>query len=181
MALKLRQNVEFGKTSLVVYDTTCTFNSGYNESGYGGPNPEPDGFQITMANVSITPRGASEPVVIDVFPILPNTEGAGIEINMEDLGLSEMPVGVWTVKYTITLADSSTVETECKFLNDCSVQCCIDQKTKSIDPLCDIEKFNYVSHLASMLKSANSAHCAGEYDKANDIIDYVNETCNCCC
>lgn len=181
MAFVLRLNVEFGKSSLVVYDTTCVFDSGYNPGGYNGPNVVFDLNNIVAAEVQITPRGATTPIVIDVYPFLPSNEGNGYEIPIADLNLTEMPVGEWLVKYKITLLDTSTYEAECYFLNDCPVQCCIDSKTKSIDPLCDINDFIEIAHLNNMLKSAWSAHNSGEYSKANTIIDYVNEQCNCSC
>lgn len=183
MALNIRQNVVIGKGSAVVYDTTCTFDSGYNEGGYGGPNPSPEipGTFLT-AIVEFTPPGSDTAYpAVDVFPFLPDASGAGFEVTIADLGISEFAVGVWTVKYTNTDVLGNTYEAECKVLNSSPVHCCIDGKLKSLDPLCDADKLEKVAHLERMLKSAEAAACKGEYAKADDIITYVNEQCDCCC
>lgn len=182
MALILRQNTVIGKASAVVYDTTCQFDSGYNESGYGGPNASPDLGAFVSATVEFTEPGSDTALpAIDVFPYLPNTSGAGFEITIADLGISEFAIGVWTVLYTATDALGNVYTTECKSFNTSPVQCCIDGKLKAIDPICEQEEFLKASHLERMLNAANSAFCKGEYSKADDILSYVNEQCNSCC
>lgn len=179
MALNVRQNVVIGKASAVVYDTTCQFDSGYNEGGYGGPNPSINNF--VSAIVEFTPPGGTTPYdPVDVYPFLPNTDGTGFEVTITDLNISEFAIGVWTIKYTITDSSGNEYSAECKVLNSCPVHCCIDEKVKSVDPLCEPDKFNEISRLERLLESAEAAACSGDYDEADKIINYVNEQCNCC-
>ena len=183
MALKIRQNTVVGKASAVVYDTTCKFDSGYNESGYGGPNPsaDPNFGSFVSSNIKVFPPGDTVGIDFNPFPYLPNEDSTGIEITVTDLGLTSMPIGVWKFVYTATTSTGDTYETTCYAFNTCEVNCCIDSKVLAVDPLCDPERFAQIAHLERLLESANSAFCKGDYDKANKILSYVNEQCNCCC
>lgn len=176
---KLRHNVEFGSSSLVHYDTTCTFDSTYNEGGYGGPNFIPSA--ATAARVEITPPGATSAITVDVFPSLPNDSGDGLEITLTDLGLTEIAVGEWKVKYVVTFVTGDIEEVECYFLNTEPVECCLSKKAASTDPLCDLDGFLKLANLERMLESAVANHCKGNYSKAEEIALYVNKQCNCCC
>lgn len=182
MSLQIRQNIIIGKSSLVVYDTTCTYDSGHNENGYGGPNPTVDLFTFTAAVVNIYTPGSTTPILVDVYPYLPNLNGDGLEIDMiDDLSLSSMPIGVWKSVYTITDSSGNEYTSTCYGFNTCPVDCCIDEKVNSVDPLCNPDKFAEIAHLERMLSSAKSAFCKGQHDEAETILNYVNEQCNCCC
>ena len=180
MSLNPRINVAFGGSSLVVYDTTCSFDSGYNEGGYNVANASP--VDAASATIDITAPGEVTPITIDVYPSLPNATGIGFEITLADLApLASIGYGEWIFKYTITFNDGTVFTKQCYFLNTIPVQCCIDGKMNAIDPICEPDKFAKLADLQTMLQSAVSAHCVGKYTKAQEILNYVNEQCNCCC
>jgi len=161
--------------------TTCVFDSGHNEGGYGGPNPYPDGFSLTASKIELYAPGQSVPYEYNPYPFLPNVNGDGISITIADLGVDSFDIGVWKFVYTVTASDGTEYVSTCYGFNTCEVNCCIDSKTKSVDPLCDPDKFDQIADLERLLKAAESAFCQREYDKADSIIKYVNEQCNCCC
>jgi len=78
------------------------------------------------------PPESSEPIVIDVYPYIPNITGLGVEILAEELGLEEITSGVW--KFELSVWSSPGLEGEihisetCYILLDGVVSCCIEKK-----------------------------------------------------
>lgn len=179
MGLSPRINVEFGKTSLVVYDTTCKYDSCENEGGYGSPNETVS--SATSATVEITIPGVTTPVVIDVFPYLPNDTGVGFEIDYADLNISSIPPGEWKVKYTVGFPGSVFYEKQCWFLNTCPIDCCLAERVKKIDIKCGGEYDEETYRLINLLEGAKCLHAKCDYEKAHKVALYVNTVCDCGC
>ena len=180
MELELRINAEFGADSFVVYDTTGTFDSGYNAGGYGTPNKFPQ--NATGAELQVTPPDETTPISITaIYPTLPNLTGAGYEVTATALGLDELVPGVWTISLTVTFSDGTESTVECKFANLCSVESCLTNREKQIDETCNTLYDDETFRLRMLIEGAKANMCAGQYDKANSLIQYVAEKCDCCC
>ena len=181
MSLKPRINVEFGLTTLVVYDTTCKYDSCANVGGYGTPNELTS--TATAATVEITIPDVATPVIIDVFPYLPNSTGVGFEIDLEDLGVTEIVPGEWKFKYSVSFSTDTTYEKECWFLNTCPIDKCLAGRVLKIDTDCSCSNDydNETFRLINLLKGAKEIHCTGDYTKAHKVAISVYNTCNCDC
>jgi len=183
----LRFNIEFGKDSLVVYDTACVYGSCSNETGYGTPNFSAS--SAVSASLTVTIPGVVAPVFINVFPYLPNDDGTGYEITYADLGISEAPVGEWDFEYEVIFPGGDLSKT-CMFLNTCAVDCCLAERVKKIDPRCGGVYDKLTNRMILMVEGALSNHACCAYDKADEIIKEVftlctssdcDATCNCEC
>lgn len=179
MGLAPRINAQFGKSSLVVYDTTCSYDSCENETGYGVPNEKVS--DAISATVEITVPGIATPVVVDVFPYLPNDTGVGYEIFYDDLNISSIPPGEWKIKYTVGFPNSISYIKECWFLNTCPIDCCLAERVKAIDIKCGGEYDAETFRLISLLEGAKCNHSKCDYEKAHKMALYIYNTCNCGC
>jgi hypothetical protein len=179
MSLSPRFNIEFGKSSFVIYDTTCVYDSCSNETGYGTPNKSVS--QAVSATVDVYIPGETVPVTIDLFPYLPNSNGTGFEIFYDDLKVSTIAPGEWKMKYTITFSDSSVNEVENWFLNTCPIDCCLADRVKKIDIKCGGEYDAETFMLISLLEGAVASHRACDYDKAHKLALNVYNRCKCGC
>jgi len=179
MALGLRINAEFSKTGVIVYDTTCKYDSCANKTGYGAPNET--AAAAISATVEITIPGVTTPVVVTVSPYLPNENGVGFEIDYVDLNISEIPPGEWHFKYTVNYAGGVSYVKECWFLNTCPIDCCLAERVKKINVTCGGECDAETFRLISLLKGAIQNHCSCDYGKAHNIATYVYEKCKCGC
>lgn len=179
MSLSPRFNVEFGKSSFIMYDTTCVYDSCGNEGGYGTPNKSVN--QATAATVEVTIPGEENPVIIDLFPYFPNSNGTGFEIFYDDLNVNTIAPGEWKMKYTVTFADGSTNEVENWFLNTCPIECCLAERVKKIDIKCGGEYDEETFRLISLLEGAIANHGFCDYDKAHKLALDVYNRCQCGC
>ncbi len=179
MGLSPRINAIFGKSSVVVYDTTCVYDLETNDTGYGAPNEEAG--DATSATVEFTIPGVEDPVVIDVYPYLPNDTGVGYEIFFDDLNINTIPPGEWKLKYTITFPGDVSYVTECWFLNTCPIDCCLAERVKAIDVKCGGDYDAETFRLISLLDGAKANHANCDYEKAHKMALYINKFCNCGC
>lgn len=180
MGLKNRINVEFGLDTLVIYDTTCKYDSCSNTGGFGSPNEEV--ADATDALVEITIPDVVTPVVIDVYPYLPNNTGLGFEVDLDDLGVTEIVPGEWHFKYKVSFDGGATFkEKECWFLNTCPIDRCLAQRVLKTDTCESSDYDNLTFKLRNLLQGAKEIHCTGDYSKAHKIAVYVYKTCNCDC
>jgi len=170
----LRFNIEFGKESLVVYDTACIYDSCSNETGYGTPNFPASA--ATAATLTVTIPGVVTPVVINVFPTLPNETGIGYEITYAMLGISEAPVGEWDFTYTVNFP-SGPITKSCMFLNTCAVDCCIAERVKKIDVNCGGIFDKNTNRMILMVQGALDNHACCLHDRADEIIKEVFALC----
>lgn len=179
MGLAPRINVEFGKTSLVVYDTTCKYDACANTTGHGAPNESIS--SAISATVEIAIPGITTPVIIDVYPYLPNSNGVGFEIDYVDLNINSIPPGEWNVKYTINYPGNISYTKGCWFLNTCPIDCCLAERVKKIDVKCGGEYDAETFRLISLLNGAIQNHCSCDYEKAHKLALYVYNRCECGC
>jgi hypothetical protein len=179
MSLSPRFNIEFGKSSFVIYDTTCIYDSCGNETGYGTPNKSVS--QAVSATVEITIPGETTPIIINLFPYLPNSNGTGYEIFFDDLNLTDIPPGEWKMKYIITFADASVNQVENWFLNTCPIECCLAERVKKIDINCGGEYDAETFRLISLLEGAVANHNNCDYEKAHKLALDVYNRCQCGC
>ena len=181
MALEIRHNFEGDKTSVYIYDTTCAYDATNNDTGWGTPNPEVS--DATEATAEITIPDVTTPVTIDLFSTLPNNDGTGLQITASQLGLEEIPDGIWKVKYSVTVTGFGTpFESECFFLLDCNVRCCISKRAEkvSVDPCTnefDCKTFELQALHCAMWK----AFRCGNNDRTQEILDYITTECDCKC
>ena len=170
----LRFNIEFGKEALVVYDTACIYDSCSNETGYGTPNYSAS--SATSATLTITVPGITTPIVVSVFPTLPNETGVGLEITYASLGLAEVPVGEWDFTYIVNFP-GDTLSKSCMFLNTCAVDCCIAERVKKIDVKCGGIYDKFTNRMILMLQGALDNHACCLYERADEIINEVFTLC----
>lgn len=180
MSLKTRLNVEFGLSAIVVYDTTCKYDSCSNTGGWGTPNEETTA--ATNAVVEITIPDVLTPVTIDLYPHFPNSTGLGFEIDLADLGVTEIVPGEWLFNYKVSFDGGATYTTkECWFLNTCPIDRCIASRVLKTDTCGCSDYDDLTFKLRNLLQGAKEIHCTGDYTKAHKIATYVYSTCNCDC
>ena len=170
----LRFNIEYGKDSLVVYDTACIYDSCSNETGYGAPNFAASA--ATSATLTITIPGVVTPVIVNVYPTLPNETGVGFEITYASLGILDAPVGEWDFEYTVTFPGSKLTKS-CMFLNTCAVDCCLAERIKKIDVKCGGIYDKLTNRMVLMMEGALANHACCLYDQADEIIKEVYTLC----
>jgi hypothetical protein len=183
MAVQLKISTEERENSFVVYDCTGEW-SGDNKGGYGGLNPKIT--DITKAISEIEPPKSSKPYPfsIDVTGDIPNKEGIGFEVFPSQVQLQKITSGKWKFKYTVTMTGkggsniTKTAYLTDVFIND--ITCCIDALSPALtaNPFKSPKEVK-ILELSNLLENANGLVEAGSYDKADDIIDYMNGQCKC--
>ena len=182
MAEKLQLKVEEVKGAIHVFDRTGKYQKKCNEGGWGHPNLKVS--DISKAEITVFPPESSEPIVIDVYPSLPNEKGIGFEILAEELGLKEIVSGVWKFEYKVTHAPDQEGEIVICVYNYellCGViSCCIDDRKSSLacDPSSEDSKKTTL--MSSLLSSAKFLMCKGDMDEAQKIIKHLTLQCKCC-
>jgi hypothetical protein len=185
VSLRPKISAEERENTFVIYDCTGEF-SGDNKGGYGGPNPLMS--SVTAAKLEIEPplSKTAYPVTLNMFGILPNKDGIGVEIYPSQLNLSVnyIPSGKYKFRYTITVTGKGGVPQTITcylvevFVN--AVTCCIDalQPKLTENPFKDPRQVKIVE-LSNLLENANWLIDSGKYDKAESVIEYLNTQCQC--
>jgi len=183
MPEQLELDIVAGKSSIYVFDNTGKYKVKKNECGWGSPNFRVS--DISRAEVTFYIPCVDDPVVIDVYPSMPNDQCIGFEVLAEDLGLEEITSGLWKVEYRAYYTPSDAPEqtlsaSVCKLLDDV-VRCCIDSRKKNIN-VYDVssEENKKTLELDHLLETARWAACKGDIDGAQKIMKYLNLQCDCC-
>jgi len=201
MALNININVvrSLDQLSFIVTDQTGAYNVNTNPGGYGAPNPVVGDF--VSANVTVTmcdtttllPTGPT--YIINVYPTIPNTTGAGYLIPNTSLGLAadqKIPDGVYKFFIEMDTNDTTYDTTEYEVFYEI-VGCCIDTLTieaagcgcsSESKKIKDIVKANMwlgllrpsVNELGQIVDSAIER--CGQYEKAAEIIRELQKICN---
>ena len=180
MAELLQLSVEADKGAIHVFDKTGKYQKKCNEGGWGDPNLRVT--DITKAEISVFPPGASEPIsVVDVYPVFPNDSGIGFEILAQDLGLEKIISGIWKFEYRASNDDGVSLAATCYALFDAVVECCIEKRKAGLDPYDASSDANKKTvELETLLDNARWAACEGLLDQAQKIITYIDLQCKCC-
>lgn len=183
MALELQIGVEADSQSMVVYDATCAYSTPENEGGWGAPNSTVN--NIISAIVSIWyPSNDTDQAdhVIDVYPYLPNPEGTGFRITVEDHLISPIIDGLYRIEYTVTDEDGNEYTANCVPLFTNQVICCLQKRLHKIDiDNCDLEYDKETVRLNSLYDAMLAAYCEGDLCKVNRILRFLLQKCECCC
>lgn len=182
MAEVLQLVVEADKGALYVFDKTGKYKKKVNEGGWGIPN-----FQvsdITKAELTVYPPESEEPIVIDVYPHLPNDEGVGFEILAQEFGLDQIKSGVWKSELRLYHSPGQPNEevlcvTSYDFFDDV-IKCCIESKKKTVDETDPSSKESrHIVELETLLWNANNAACKGDIEKAQRLAKLIELQCKC--
>ena len=183
MALQNGLCVESSKDSIFLFDNTGVFDVDNNPEGYGAPNALVTDFD--QAVVEITPPDVETPIIIDVFPVLPNINDVGFEVLPVDVGLETIVSGKWLFKYIITDVDTdpdTIVSIEnCEILFD-EVKCCVRKFAAQLDT--DDFKSEATQRALDfelLLENAQWAACCGQLIQAERIVKYLDSQCKCLC
>ncbi|PHS05090.1 MAG: hypothetical protein COA88_12780 [Kordia sp.] len=183
MAEDLRFNIESDKTTIHIFDTTGKYKKNCNEDGWGTPN-----FRVTdisKAELEVFPPEADTPIIIDLYPSLPNDNGIGFEILAQDLGLDEITSGVWKFTYLTYHCPGEEgeqiISSTCYMLLDDVIECCIENRKTQAD-VSDVSSpaSQKTVELETLLENARWAACKGDRDAAQKIAKYISLQCKCC-
>lgn len=184
MSFKLSISATEEKNSIYLYDCTGNYNPA-TKNGYGIPNVKIE--DVTEAFFEIkTPNFTTgdNPIIIDVFPDMPNKEGIPYEVLPYSLNMQEIESGEYKIKYTIVVKDKNGTHTYTAFYAlFCvkSVTCCIDKKAKEIrSGGSKDEKQKLIIELSNLLQSVKYQIDCGNYDTANEDTEYLKTQCKCC-
>jgi hypothetical protein len=183
MPEQLQLDIKADQDFIYVFDATGEFKKKQNECGWGSPNLRVT--DITKAEITVFIPCVTEPVVIDVYPSLPNDSCIGFEIAPADLGLQNIPSGVWKFEYRAFLRPGT--ETEEVFVVTCyqfftaAIRCCIDSRKPDFDIVnIDSEANKKTIELEAVLEIAEWAACKGDLDSAQEMAKYLTLQCECC-
>lgn len=185
MALELKINVTANSSRVTFCETTCSYDASTNPTGWGTPNPET--ADAVSATLYATQPGSE--VVTDTFDLstyFPDDTGLCIAYEATDFdGLTEIPDGIWTFEYEVIVTEGEEqvpYTTECKFLFDHGIRCCLAKRTARIDlNKCNPKEIEETYALKMLHEQARNAFCSQQYEKAERIINYLIAQCDCCC
>lgn len=163
-----------------VIDETGAYNIETNPTGWGSPNPAIGDVQSAYARVTLS---NGEVYIIDVSGTLPNLTETPFRITNEMLGLEpteQLPDGVQLIEVVYSGISGGvpfTVQSSQQVLFSCNAQCCVDKKMSGAGGGCACKSGTEAIDLAVMLESAKSAATCGKPEKAQVLIDKINEIC----
>ena len=182
MAVSLCFTANADKTAIYVVDRTGKFKKKQNEGGFGDPNLRLS--DVTRAEMSVTLPDSAEPIIIDVYPSLPNDRGIGFEILAQDLGLEEIPSGVTRLEYSIFHNEGGEeIKTcvVCYAYFDSVIACCIDDLKKRTDGFdASSEANKKIAELETLFENANWSARHGNLEAAQRIAKLISLQCKCC-
>lgn len=186
MALELSREicVKCDLKVFTVQDLTGSYDAVSNPGGYGSPNPLIS--DVTAAYIKVTMADGTI-YTIDAYPTLPNDGGSTFTVTNEDLGLdadSQFTDEVVTIDYVVLGVSSGTAFAyTCGGLEAfmCNALCCVNEKMSDIQVGCGCKSNQTTEELFFMLKGAEYAAECGKQEKAQALIDYVNDKCNLNC
>lgn len=175
----IKINIEATKVGFTFCDNTGKF-SNSNPTGW-----KPGDWSInnvSSAQIKITnPDGTSATLIVTDMP---SHNCVCRELLPNDFGLEEFVSGKYKIDYTISFSTSpigaTVIMTTTYMYHLGKVKCCIDNKINSICDY-DSETTKKVYFMNLLLESASLAVCKGDETKANNILDYLNNKCNCKC
>jgi len=185
MALQTKIKVEELENSFLVYDCTGMY-TGDNKGGYGGPNPRMDKVVANILEIEPPNSKMPYPISLDVLAYLPNKEGVAMEIYPSQVGQNgtKMESGKYKFRYITTTENSSGTQTTVTayytdvFVND--ITCCIDNLSPILDGnISKDPRQKITAELSLILDGINNLIAHGNYDKADETIDYVKSQCKC--
>ena len=185
MALELKGNICQADDclSFKFFDTTGPYDAVLNPTGYGAPNI--DLADVEVAELSILPPNFTTPVVINVFPTLPNINSIPWTVVPADLGLDTFKDGIYEVTYTIkrTSATAFIYSTVVVQLFVCNTKCCIKKmaaKAAEEDNKCCCDTNSMTSKFMeakNALDIAVYAACCGQKDNAVKLLKKAGDIC----
>lgn len=182
MALEISREVcvECSEYLLTVEDTTGVYDATSNPTGWGSPNYAI--ADVQAAYITITFADGTQQTV-DCFPTLPNTSGTLFTITNEDLGYGEseqIDDQVITLAYTVLGVSSGTpFQVTCSNLEllKCNAQCCVNERMAEVEVGCGCSSNEETQELFFMLTAAEYAAECGKKERAQALIDFVNDKC----
>lgn len=185
MGLELKISATEEKNSIYLYD--CTGNYSFeNKGGWGIQNSKIE--SVIEAFYEVRPPGLKKsdpPVLITVFPNIPNKEGNPYEVLPHVFGKNEIESGEYKIKLTTVTEDKvNGKKTHTAFYSlFClkSVTCCIDKKMMQVrSGGFKDEKQKLILELSSLLTAVTYQVDCGNYDTASEDTEYLKAQCSCC-
>jgi len=180
MAEKIKLSVEADKDAIYVYDATGSFDKKCNPGGWGTPNLEPSDIEETT--VEVIPPGAESGTIIDVSAALPNKDGLGFEILASELGLPNIPSGVWRFIYRVkSVVNLFEQQFSISKYFDEAIACCVDDSIGKFDTSNLLsDKNKSITEKEMLLDNARWLACIGNMTAAQTISNHITLQCNCC-
>lgn len=180
MAEEIKLSVEADKDAIYVYDATGEFDKKCNPGGWGTPNLEPS--DIEEATVEVIPPGSETGIIIDVKVALPNKDGTGLEILASELGLPDIPSGVWRFVYRLksVVNEFDQQFSISKYFDEINA-CCVDGLITKFDTSNLLSEENKkIIEQEILFDSARWLACKGNTKAAQTVSTHINLQCNCC-
>jgi len=179
MAEIIKLSVEADKKAIYVYDGTSCYDKKCNPGGWGTPNLQRK--DIEEATVEVFPPESEVGITFDVIAIL-NKDGIGLEILAEELGLTEIPSGVWKFVYRLKSETNSFEQafSISKYFDEV-IACCVSDmivKFDSSNPISECSKKKI--EMEMLLDNARWAACQGDLNTAQTIANHISLQCKCC-
>lgn len=185
MGLQTKITIEELENSFFVHDCTGMY-TGDNKGGYGGPNPKIDRVVANILQIEPPNSKTPYPISLDVSSYLPNKDGIPMEIfpSQVDQTGQMMESGKYKFKYITTTENSAgqqtTVESYSVNVFTKDIACCIDKHADCLTANAfKDDKQKKIIELSNLLDGINYLVNSGNYDKADETIDYVKSQCKC--
>ena len=179
MAVELKIKVRENCDSLYLFDITGKFDLKCNKTGWCAPNEEID--DVTAAEFQIYPPNTTTAIIVDVFPDLPSFDDLGFEILPVDLGMEVFKSGIWRFDYFVRI-NGVLFTVSCSKLLVEDLRCCLSKEKVPITvdnfESKEVAKSN---DLNALFEAALCNSKEGLTAKAQKIIDFLYNQCNCSC
>ena len=179
MAVELRISIQENCDSLYVFDETGKYDKTCNPTGWGkiGCNIT----DATSAELHFYPPGEDSPIIIDVFPNFPTSDGSGYEVLPSDLGLEKFISGVWRFDYHV-VKSGETLTSSCQYLLVEDIKCCLETNRVKVNTS-NFESKEVIksNNVFALFESAEINACQGKLKEATKIMNLLYTKCNCGC
>lgn len=194
MPLEVKYDIETppSRLSINFIDNTGSYSTG-NQGGYGTPNP----FiaDVISSQIAITKRGDTTTYYVDPYPALPTTDSSmKYAIPATSFGFTsgqKITDGLYKVEYSVTYLDTgnnaATANDSFYFPFIEGLKCCIRKQREKIsvpDPTCNgcqDKEVDKLARLDQLLKSICELTECDNLDRAEEVIAYLQNYCDCNC
>ena len=178
MAVELRISVQENCDSLYVFDETGKYDKTCNKGGWCSPNTNID--DVVSAELHFYLPGTDTPIVLNVFPDLPNFDGSGYEVLPSDLGLDKFISGIWRIDFRVNTTELIYTSCHHMFTNDLS--CCLEKnRVKPTPDNFDSKEVIKSNSTFALFEAAKENACLGKISETDKIVKSLYNKCNCSC
>jgi hypothetical protein len=177
MSVSLKFKVEADREYINVFDITEQYSSS-NIGGWGLPNTQIS--EVTGCQLRVYFPGENSFLVKDLFPILPNIDSVGKQLEASMFGKESFPAGIYRFDM-ICNAGSIEISSSIQFYHYRPLECCISAKKSKVS-ITDVksDKAVEVLELEALLENSIWAASVGDRKSVAEIVEYISIKCECC-